>query len=260
MKTKSLKNILIPVFLAPMLMLSGSGEASGGRFKQANSIMPINDTSATNFELSYLRNDLYSIALGDLSQEEIDGLIYMREEEKLAHDVYTVLYGKWSQRVFNNITNSEKTHTDAILELINRYGLTDPVGDNGIGEFNNASLKNLYDTLVATGSSSLIDALLVGAAIEEIDMIDINNHIDHVVGNDDIILVYENLLKGSRNHLRAFVNNLNRLGVTYVPQYMDPTEYQEIINSSNENGGNGNSKNGNGRNGNGRNGNGKRNW
>lgn len=236
MKTQSLKNILIPALLVPMLMLSGRGEASGGRSGQANSIMSIDGTGATTVELSFLPNALYPIAFGDLSQEEIDGLIYMREEEKLAHDVYTVFYEKWSQSIFYNISNSEKIHTDETLELINRYGLTDPVGVNGIGEFNNASLKNLYDTLVATGSSSLIDALLVGAAIEEIDMIDINNHIDHVVDNDDIILVYENLLKGSRNHLRAFVANLNSLGVTYVPQYMDPTEYQQIINSSNGNG------------------------
>ncbi len=55
------------------------------------------------------------------------------------------------------------------------------------------------------------------------------------VDNQDIRVVYENLLKGSRNHLRAFVNNLAMLGITHTPQYMNPSDYQAIINSPTEN-------------------------
>lgn len=238
MKTQFFKaTLLLAIFAAPA-MLSGCAET----LEQANSVASVDDNGATTVNLAQLQTTLDSMPQGELSQDEIDGLMYMREEEKLAHDVYTKLYELWSAQVFDNISDSEQTHTDAVAELINRYGLSDPAVTNGIGEFTNSSLKDLNDTLVATGSASLIDALMVGAAIEEIDMIDINQRIDLVVDNDDIILVYENLLQGSRNHLRAFVSNLQALGVTYQPQYMDAVEYQEIIDSTNSQGGSGNGK------------------
>ncbi len=229
-------------FLLPMLMLTGCDET----LEDENPIVTVDETGSTTVNLRRLQETLDTIAQTDLSQEEIDGLMYMREEEKLAHDVYTLLHERWGYAVFVNIANSEQTHTDAIYELINRYGLTDPVGGNTIGQFTDPSLKELNDALVESGSTSLIDALMVGAAIEEIDMIDINHYIDQIDGNDDIVLVYEKLIQGSRNHLRAFVSSLQQQGVTYVPQYMDPLDYQEIIDSSN---GNGNGRNGNGGNG-----------
>jgi hypothetical protein len=37
--------------------------------------------------------------------------------------------------------------------------------------------------------------------------------------------------KGSRNHLRSFVNNLALQGITYVPQYMPLADYQAIVNA-----------------------------
>jgi hypothetical protein len=82
--------------------------------------------------------------------------------------------------------------------------------------------------LVAAGSVSLVEGLKVGAAIEEIDMIDLNKALLET-NNQDITLVYQNLLKGSRNHLRSFVSNLSNQGVTYVPQYMAVADYQAIV-------------------------------
>lgn len=42
----------------------------------------------------------------ELNLGETDGLIFMREEEKLARDVYIAMYDNWGQRVFNNILGS----------------------------------------------------------------------------------------------------------------------------------------------------------
>jgi len=232
MKPQSLKKILLAALLLPALALSGCDTTDD---EQAP-LVTVDDAGNTSIELQNLQATLDTITVGVLSEQEIDGLMYMREEEKLAHDVYVVLYDIWGQRVFDNISSSEQTHTEAVLALINRYSLSDPAAGNGIGIFTNATLQSLNDTLVAGGSSSLIDALMVGAAIEEIDMIDINRYIDQLENNDDIVLVYENLLKGSRNHLRAFVSNLEKQGVTYQPQYMDADEYQQIIDSPVERG------------------------
>ena len=170
-----------------------------------------------------------STSLDDLSDNEAAGLVFMREEEKLARDVYIYLYETWGQKTFDNIAVSEQAHTDAMLELLYKYGIDDPVGDNPEGVFVDQNLQGLYDTLIATGSASLIDALLVGAAIEEIDLIDIKHLVDELDGNDDIRLVYENLIAGSENHLRAFVRALEQQGIIYTPGHLSQEEYDAII-------------------------------
>jgi hypothetical protein len=165
-----------------------------------------------------------------LSVAEKDSLAFMREEEKLAHDVYALLDVRWSTsiRVFGSIANSEATHTEAVRQLLLRYSLSDPAATLAAGQFQSTTLQGLYTQLTATGAVSLIDALKVGAAIEEIDMLDINKALLGI-DNQDIVLVYQNLLKGSRNHLRSFVATLLNQGVTYVPQYMGVVDYSAII-------------------------------
>jgi len=172
-----------------------------------------------------------------LSANEQDDLIFMREEEKVAHDVYVTLYATWGLPAFQNIANSEATHTAAIKRLLEQYGIADPATGKGIGEFTNPDLQKLYNKLVAQGVKSLADALKVGAVIEQIDIIDLQTRIARTM-NADIKLVYNNLLRGSENHLRAFTSTLQRqTGETYAPQYLDETSYSLIIGTSNQRGG-----------------------
>ena len=162
------------------------------------------------------------------SAAEISGLMFLREEEKVARDVYLAMSDLYNARVFSNISNSEQTHMNAILGLLEKYGLDDPVGSNPEGVFSNQDLQNLYDNLVEIGESSLIDALRVGAAIEEIDIIDLDEEIA-LTTHADITTVYGNLRAGSCNHLRAFVRNLANQGVTYEPQYLTREEFDAIM-------------------------------
>ncbi|MGD8815467.1 MAG: DUF2202 domain-containing protein, partial [Anaerolineales bacterium] len=137
-----------------------------------------------------------------------------------------------------NIANSEQSHTDAVKVLLDAYGLADPAVGKAPGEFVNADLQDLYDQLIDQGAQSLSDALKVGAAIEEIDILDIEAYLAQTE-NPDIRRVYENLIKGSRNHLRSFVSTLNRqTGETYEPQYLSVDLYQSIVGSAMETGGN----------------------
>jgi len=173
-----------------------------------------------------------SLPSGDLTEEEIQGLLYMREEEKLARDVYLTLYDKWKFPTFANIARSEQQHTDMVKALLDRYELQDPAEGKDIGEFSNPDIQALYDQLVAQGSTSLADALKVGAAIEEIDILDLQERIAQT-DNEDIKTVYENLMAGSENHLRAFVSALERqTGEKYQPQYLDPATYEKIMKSA----------------------------
>jgi len=162
----------------------------------------------------------------------------MREEEKLAHDVYVQLYEKWGLRVFQNISQSEQAHTDAIKVLIDRYGLQD-TASSSVGVFTNPDLQALYNDLVTHDSQSLAEALKVGAAIEEIDILDLKKSLAQT-DNADIQQVFNNLMNGSYNHLRAFVSNLSaQTGETYQPQYLSAETYQSIIGSGSTTRGNG---------------------
>jgi hypothetical protein len=152
----------------------------------------------------------------DLTATEKYWLTYMREEEKLARDVYLFLYDKWNSRIFTNISASEQTHMDAIKTLLVRYGIPDPAADKGQGEFTNQELQDLYNDLIQQGSISLVEALKVGVFIEETDISDLNEGIAST-RRKDIKTVYSNLLQGSLNHLKAFVSNLANNGIIYEP-------------------------------------------
>lgn len=167
----------------------------------------------------------------ELNTDETESLIFMREEEKLAHDVYITLYNKWGVAIFKNISNSEQTHTNAVLTLLNKYELLDPVETNAIGIFNDTKLQDLYNQLVTQGSISLIEGYKVGATIEDLDIFDLNNWLTKV-DNQDIIYVYENLNKGSRNHLRSFYSQILNSNGSYDAQYITQNELEAIINSS----------------------------
>lgn len=177
------------------------------------------------------------IPASDLSAEEAASLLFMREEEKLARDVYNALYATWGQQTFSNIASSEQMHMDEIKVLLDRYALTDPALD--AGQFTNPDLQALYTQLVAQGNLSLADALKVGAAIEEIDIRDLQTHMSQT-DNADIQQVYTNLMNGSYSHLKAFTGTLlTQTGETYVPQYLSAEQYQSIISNATSGQGNG---------------------
>ena len=164
-----------------------------------------------------------------LSAEEIAGLKFMREEEKLAHDVYVALYALYgNDDIFYRISLSETTHTEAILALLVKYGIPDPAAGKPAGVFEDPDLQVLYDTLIVMGSGSHIAALKVGALIEETDIRDINAK-KVVTDEADILTVYNSLLCGSQDHLRSFNSQLLALGVTYVPEVITQAAWDLIV-------------------------------
>ena len=59
-------------------------------------------------------------------------------------------------------------------------------------------------------------------------MIDIQHAIDEAE-HRDIKRVYENLMAGSKNHLRAFVSEIEKRGVKYPAQYLDQQAVDQIL-------------------------------
>jgi len=143
-----------------------------------------------------------------LTDEEAEALLFMREEEKLARDVYLTLGEEWPElAIFTNIATSEQKHMDAVLNLLGKYELPDPSEDKEIGEFYNEDLQSFYSSLVERGKESLVDALNVGVEIEEKDISDLQGYLS-ITKKEDISQVFENLLDGSNRHLDAFNRNL----------------------------------------------------
>lgn len=165
-----------------------------------------------------------------LTGSEVEGLIFMREEEKLARDVYLKLYETYPLFPFRNISRSEQTHMNAIKILLDRYEIEDPVAEDVRGKFNNEELQDLYNQLISRGIESEIEALKIGCAIEEIDILDLQKELDENVESPDVKFVYTNLKRASGYHLRAFVRNLEVRGVAYEPQYLDSNTYDDIVN------------------------------
>lgn len=197
---------------------------------------------------------------GTLDELEATHLTFMRSEEKLARDVYLTFadmyLGVPGAEVFTNIGDgSEQTHTDAVRDMLDAYGLDDPNPEantlpESIGVFTGGEyagyFEEKYGQLVGIGSASLLDALYVGGLIEELDMNDIIICPKVMVENEDDVpeigcglnytdekslkTLYTHLVEGSENHLRAFVKQIEQItGEPYVAQYLSQEQVDAIL-------------------------------
>jgi len=169
------------------------------------------------------------IEIQPLSAAEEGELLFMWEEEKLARDVYRHLAQKWQLPIFANIARAEQKHMDLMYTLIETYGFADQIPEDIADVFVDPELGALFTDSIAKGDNTLIEALEVGATIEDKDLYDLDNLIDVVTDNKHIELVAYNLAKGSRNHLRAFVRALSAQGQIYTPSYLEQATFDEII-------------------------------
>lgn len=234
-----LKKTLIWVLGTLVVAAIGAGAYTVLAAPSANALSSLSAGNARTQGSNDQSISMLGLPVSDLTADEAAGLLFMREEEKLALDVYTGLYALWGQPSFQNVAASEQNHMEAIKVLLDRYGLADPALD--AGQFTNSGLQALYDQLVPQGRSSLAEALKVGAAIEEIDILDLQARLpktDHA----DIQQVYNNLIAASIRHLQAFTSLYARqTGESYQPQYMKADQYETVIASANGSGnGNGN--------------------
>ena len=138
-----------------------------------------------------------------LSTNETAAVTYMREEEKLARDVYVKLTGTSGNPVLTRIAASEQRHMDALGRVITRYGLTDPTQGKTAGQFQNQTLQQLYNELTAKGSASPAAAVEVGRSIEKLAIADLNSR-EATSKHTDVRWTFQQLERGSNMHLRAF--------------------------------------------------------
>ena len=231
---KRIVAMVLMIGIAAAAFAGGNSEqpvGRGGGYGQGRGAgYGVTDGAGGQEDISILIAD---VAPSDLSAEEAAGLLFMYEEEKLARDVYARLYEIWNLPVFANISASEEQHMSAVAYLLDRYQVENAAATLAVGAFDDAELSELYDKLVAEGSASVAAALRVGATIEDLDIADLAEYID-ASDNDDVRIVYQNLMKGSRNHIRSFVAQLDRVGASYDAQFIEHSYLEEILAISRE--------------------------
>ena len=229
MKRNSIRLIYLAVIVIAAINLSLTACEKTEDLQDTAEAKTNNPSTMDSSEQESLFIHLESLPVEELSEEEFEGLLYLREEEKLARDTYLFLYELFPFGPFRNIPKSEQQHMDAVKFLLGRYNIEDPAEGKEYGEFENSELQDLYNDLTESGSENVIAALKVGALIEETDIRDLQYELDNNVDNQDISFVYNNLLKGSENHLRAFTRVLRNYGVEYEPVILPYEYYKEII-------------------------------
>lgn len=195
MNTPSKKHLARPVFISGAIIASGLSllgltACSGGTTPTPASPTTTSSATASTTPAAALAEDL----------------AFLIEEEKLAFDVYTALNEKWGSQTFANILQSESTHQNQVLTVMQAYGVADPRSSEP-GVFVNPELQKLYDELIAQGMQSELDAFKVGVLIEETDIADLTEMLK-TNPPADVTTMMKSLLAGSENHLAAFSKKL----------------------------------------------------
>ncbi|HBX79663.1 MAG: DUF2202 domain-containing protein [Propionibacteriaceae bacterium] len=153
-------------------------------------------------------------ATSTLSAATASDLVFVRDEERLARDLYAAIAAQYGDALpFSTIVNSEQRHFDAVGVLLERYGLADPASGQPAGQYANPALQSLYDTLLAQSKISLAEAYKVGIAVETRDIADVKKGASDAT-QADVDRVFTMLLNGSEKHLSAFTDAAN--GVTHT--------------------------------------------
>ncbi len=227
MKTKSLIYLFTSFLTIGMIACEKSDTLQDDILNNDVEIISVNADGSTSF----LTNNLCPVfdTTAELSADEIEFLYAVREDEKLARDVYTQFLTKFNLKTFSNIAKAEATHISAVEKLFYFYSIAYPaVGP--VGEFNDSSRKAYYDNLINRGTTAL-EAFKATAYLEEKDIADYTTVLVNIQ-NPNIKMVIENLIKGSMNHLKASVRQIEVLGGTYTPSFLTQEKYNEILNSN----------------------------
>ena len=218
MKTNKLFSIL--AILGVFVLASSCTDRITGALASTNSELLTPDLKTATLPAACILTGTISdvtipvcVVTGTVNEAETAGLLFMREEEKLARDVYAYMYAKYKLPVFLNISKSENVHMSAVLRLITGFNITDN-STNDAGVYVNTHLTELYRQLIAMGDVSVIDALKAGVLIEQTDISDLQKELLSAE-NISVKTVYNNIMAGSNAHLKAFIWNLKIKGVAY---------------------------------------------
>lgn len=194
--------VIIAVFMSGMWSTAQSSRLGYGQGQQAGQGQGIGP--GTNTMVLLPRSDTTP-----LTDAEIADILFLREEEQLAHDLYVRWAGRYPVPVFSNIAASEITHYNEVQLLIDRYGLGNHRIGNASTGYTDPVIQSLHTTLAAQGDASLTAAFEASLVVEERDIADLDKALVNTT-RADITQVYSSLRRGSENHKSAFLRQLGR--------------------------------------------------
>ena len=191
-----------------------------------------------------------SINVLDFSEQT--HLVFTCEEEKLARDVYRVLRRQFPEiRSFAEMAAAGEHSQCKVLDLMRKYRVSVPRVNDNVGVFSWGSygryFTEKYLVLTSQGSSSPLNALYVGAFMEELNIQDIDlcpkvivdnsNGIGEVsacgrnyTDNPDVLRVYDSLVAESRRHLQLLVRDIEQfIGAGKYQAQVLPQEQVDAI-------------------------------
>lgn len=192
MKTYPLShiNMMIAVLVGALIVMAGCSKDPV--------VSPMNDPAS----------DYGNYKLPELAEDEIDDLLYMVQEERLAFDMYSTLYIEYELKIFQQIANSEEKHVAALSELISKYDLTNPNDNMDPGEYLDEVIQALYDQLLEQAMLSRNWAIQTGIDIESLDITDLNTVLARTDAKN-LLQAYNHLVEASEKHLESFTEELN---------------------------------------------------
>lgn len=164
-----------------------------------------------------------------LTTDEIEFIYAVREDEKLAHNLYIYFVTQYpTARQLANIGNAEINHITTIERVFTYYEIDFPtLGQPGV--FTDENRQAIYTRLTAQGST-LHEAYQVMAALEEENIV-IYSKVASELTNPNLQLIINNLAQSSENHFKVLVNQITAWGSIYTPTLLEASQYEEILDS-----------------------------
>lgn len=228
MKTNSVKT-LVAICAISLSLVSCSKETNPNTSEllvpgTPLDIIEVKSDGATTFSLAGVTPAFDSTA--DLTADEIEFIFAVREDEKVARDLYFSFFQKFGLKPFENIGKAEDNHIKATEKLFDYYEIDYPALSAN-GKFEDAIRQKLYDSLLLKGTPEL-EAFKVMAFLEESNIVEYGEVLKTIV-NPNIKIVIENLAKASANHFKAAIRQITALGGTYAPALMTQEQYRAVI-------------------------------
>ncbi|MCA9125865.1 MAG: DUF2202 domain-containing protein [Planctomycetales bacterium] len=237
----SLVALLLATFITSDVNAQSGRSGSGGqhgrspgsqvRSRSGWQVHPGKSQRENGIAASQLGNQFQQAGGRSTATTDGPGLLRLWEEEKLARDVYKVLAMTSQLGIFQNISQAESQHMRAVERLIQSNGGNTGNLNSSPGMFVFAEHHQLYESLVASGSQSPLDALTVGARIEEMDIADLQQLLAQTT-DPQVHQILERLMHASQNHLRAFSAQIEGYGASFRAGVLAEAEFDQISNAA----------------------------
>lgn len=166
-------------------------------------------------------------ATSPLTADEIEFLYAMREDEKLARDLYAYFWTRYpTAPQIQRISKAEESHIAAIETVLDYYEISYPAM-SAPGVFEDSTRQALYDEL-ALKSETMLEAFQTMAFVEDRDLF-AYKMVQSQITNANLSLLIENMIKASTNHLKAAIRQIFVRDGSYTSIYLSAEEYDAII-------------------------------